>query len=198
MSSSSEESNHDDCQCGDCEQCGNCGDCDACCPPDEDDEEVGGSLDQEVYDAMTDEVKNAGFSYVGAGMFRTVYIRDKVVIKVPHNQDGFIDNRTEAAAWRKFRNNPTPFGVHLAPCRLLPNGCLMMMAVDTDYGEFSDLPGWARSVDCSQVGFYKERLVAYDYALDVLEREEWEKEWGTASKFFHQNRLSYLRKKSAA
>lgn len=178
--------------------CAGCSDCCSECLPDDDydeDEEVGGSISQREFDAMCDSLKDRGFDYVGSGMFRAVYMRGGVVIKVPHNKDGYIDNRTEAAAWKKYRNKPTSFGVYVAPCRLLSDGCLMMVSVDSENVDYGSLPAWARQIDCSQVGMYKGNLVAYDFALDVMEREQWEKDWGTSSKFFHQNRLSYLKKK---
>jgi len=176
-----------------CAGCSDC--CSECLPDDYDDEEVGGSISQLDYDAKCDSLKDRGFKYVGCGMFRAVYMRGGVVVKVPHNKDGYIDNRTEAAAWKKYRNKPTSFGVYVAPCRLLDDGCLMMVSVDSENVDYGSLPAWARQIDCSQVGMYKGNLVAYDFALDVIEREQWEKEWGTSSKFFHHNRLSYLKKK---
>lgn len=103
---------------------------------------------------------------------------------------------SEWQAWKKYRERATSFGIFLAPCRLLSNGCLMMMTVDTDSREEEELPNWATKIDCSQVGIYKERLVAYDYALELVERAAWEKEWKTTSRFFHANRLPYLRKLS--
>lgn len=177
------------------DNCDDCDGCSHCCPPDEGNDDTGGHVDNHRIIA---ELVKRGFEHVGGGMFREAYMRKGVVIKVPHNRDGYVDNRTEAAAWRKYRNKPTSLGVYLAPCRLLPNGCLMMRAVDTERPNYSSLPTWAQSIDCSQVGFYKGRLVAYDYALDIMEREEWEMNWGTASNFFHEHRLPYLRKKSAA
>ena len=181
-----------------------CAGCPECCPSDEEEdfdgdmydenEEVGGSLSQGEFDSMCDKLKDSGFTYVGSGMFRAVYMRGGVVVKVPHNKDGYIDNRTEAAAWRKYRNKPTSFGAYIAPCRLLANGCLMMVSVDECAIDYHKLPAWAKKIDCSQVGMYKGNLVAYDFALDVMEREKWEMEWGTSSKFFHQNRLPYLKK----
>jgi hypothetical protein len=180
--------------------CNDCDGCSRCCHEDVDnycdDEEVGGSVSQKEYDATCDALKSRGFEYVGAGMFRAVFMRGGVVVKVPHNKDGYIDNRTEAAAWRKYRNKPTSRGAYVAPCRLLDDGCLMMVSVDSDNINYANLPAWARQIDCSQVGMYKGRMVAYDFALDVMEREEWEKEWGTFSKFFHENRLDFLKKKS--
>lgn len=188
---SSEESNHDDEDY----------DCDGPCSDDDqmdDDDDTGGAVSSAEYHATVDYLKAKGFCWVGSGMFRSVYKRKGVVVKVPFNNDGYVDNRTEAAAWRKYHNEPTTLGVYVAPCRLLSNGCLMMVTVDSNKIDWNDLPPWANLIDCNQVGMYKGRMVAYDFALDVMEREEWEKEWGTSSMFFHSRRLPYLRKRHAA
>lgn len=186
------------CECEECcpsddDECG-CGDCPVCCG---DEVQHFGYQERKQMQDVVDKLQAAGFEFVGEGMFRAVYMRKGIVVKVPHNKDGYIDNRTEAHAWRIYRDKATSLGIFLAPCRLLSNGCLMMVTVDTgDKRAYEDLPDWALKVDCSQVGIYKERLVAYDYALELVERAEWEKEWGTTSRFFHCNRLPYLRKLS--
>ena len=66
----------------------------------------------------------------------------------------------------KYKNNKTPRGLYLAPCRLLHNRCLLMVYVEIDVYD-RKMPKWVRFVDNEQVGIYKDRYVAYDYALDV-------------------------------
>src|SRR5271167_1192860 len=94
---------------------------------------MGGEVD---YYGFVKHLQSAGFQYEGQGTFRIVYRRGMVVIKVPRNGDGIVDNRTEAAAWHKYKSRPTPKGYRLAPCRMLANGCQMMVAVDR-YAEAS-------------------------------------------------------------
>jgi len=148
----------------------------------------GGSLGDK-YMSFRIYIIDRGFKYIDSGSFRATYIRNGVVIKVPRNFDGEVDNMVEAAAWHKYKNNPTSQGIYLAPCRLLSNGCLMMMTVDLsqDY-EFSIYTKWIDDVEGYQVGIYRSRLVAYDYALDIPERIKWEEEWGVSSETYQ---LSY-------
>lgn len=125
-----------------------------------------------------------GFGELFGGGFRKGFIRDKIVIKVPRGRDGEIDNLVEARAWHKYKNNPTSLGFYLAPCRILENGCLMMVTVDT---AVRNHPEWVKKMhDGYQVGYYKERVVAYDYALEIPERVQWEDEWGFHSDFFQK------------
>lgn len=129
-----------------------------------------------------------GYIFRQAGSFRRTFVKDtpckkgKCVIKVPYFSDGIIDNMVEAKAYKTYFNNPTSDGIHLAPCRLLPNGCLMMVEVDLYVNHF---PEWSTLIDSDQVGTYKERIVAYDYALDIPERVQWEKDWDLQSEFFN-------------
>lgn len=146
-------------------------------------------------------IADKGFTYVECGSFRATYIRKGAVIKVPRNADGEVDNRVEAAAWHKYKNKPTSEGLYLAPCRLLSNGCLLMMTVDLsqdyeqDVGGEIDTPNWVYEVEGYQVGMYHGKLVAYDYALDMPERIKWEEEWGVESEtytlVYRQNHESY-------
>jgi hypothetical protein len=137
----------------------------------------------ESYESFVEDLKKAGFKYLSEGSFRTAYQRGEVVIKVPVTSDGILDNMVEAKAWKTYGKQPTSMGVHLAPCRLLPNGCLMMVFVRK--WNLLNKPGWAHLVDGQQVGTYKGRAVAYDYALDLTERFMWEKEWKKFSTFFN-------------
>src|SRR5271170_2003139 len=91
-------------------------------------------LDDQYVD-FTAQIISLGFEHVGGGGFRETYLRGRVVIKVPSTTDGIIDNRVEAAAWRHYRAKPTSREIRLAPCRLLPNLCLMMVAVNINTSE---------------------------------------------------------------
>lgn len=134
-----------------------------------------------------DHLLENGFEKIGHGSFRDAYARGNVVIKVPSCEDGLIDNMVEARGWRTYKKRRTQMGLFVAPCRLLPNGCLMMMRVQIIEDDDPILPGWADLVDNRQVGLYKRRCVAYDFALDLIERHEWEKEWNVRSDFFYSN-----------
>ncbi len=149
--------------------------------------EYGGSVDGE-FDDFEEKILEAGFNFIGQGSFRQTFARGNVVIKIPKNQDGIIDNRVEAAAWKKYHKKPTTRKLRLAPCRLLPNGCLMMVKVKVKSGG-KDFPKWLSEVQCDgrQGGLYKRRYVLYDYACDMPERHDWEKEWGVESEFFTES-----------
>ncbi len=160
---------------------------------DEDDDYSG----EEVWDnyiPFVTSIKKAGFEEIDEGSFRVAFSRNNIVIKVPMNEDGEIDNRVEAAVWRKYKNNPTDRGIYLAPCRLLPNGCLMMGKCNFDYttGESDERWSsghWSSKVEGCQVGKYRGRIVAYDYALNVSERLALEEEWGVYGHVFRRRFL---------
>lgn len=130
---------------------------------------------------------SSGFYNVGRGSTRRAFLRGKIVIKLPLGLDGLVDNGMEWLAWRKYRHNPTPLGLILAPCRLMRNGCLMMPFVDQVNTE--DQVPWncvldnEWIVDGVQVGRYKDRVVAYDYAFDLPERIEWENQLDLISRW---------------
>ncbi len=111
-------------------------------------------------------IEKRGFKYIDSGASRHTYLRKKVVIKIPISDFGIYDNEAEAKAWNDYRNQPTSNGFRLAPCRLLPNGCLMMVTVDLDF-DWRLRPAWSRLIDGAQVGLYRGEFVAYDYASDV-------------------------------
>lgn len=142
----------------------------------------GPSLEDE-YAPFIEYLKANGFTYLNQGSFRQVWERGNIVIKVPTFADGLIDNRVEHQAYHTYWNGPTRKGFYLAPCRLLPNGCLMMKKLTWDWS-FSR-PAWASLIDGKQVGPYKGRVVAYDFALDLTERFKWEREWKCQSLFFN-------------
>lgn len=109
-----------------------------------------------------------GFHYLNSGSFRDAYARKGVVVKVPSNTEGLRHNIFEAYIYRKFRKTPTSKGALFAPCRLLGNGCLMMVTVEF-YPEGKPKPEWSDWIDHEQVGFYNGRWVAYDFGIDIGE-----------------------------
>jgi hypothetical protein len=121
---------------------------------------------RDLYHKFEEHIEDMGFEYIDSGGCREVFWRGNVVIKVPNREAGIIDNIVEAAVWRQYKHKKTPEGILLAPCRLLRNKCLMMVYVEMEENG-NKLPKWANKVDCEQVGIYKNRYVAYDYALDV-------------------------------
>lgn len=148
------------------------------------------------------KIESAGFEIIGNGGFRDTYQRKGVVIKIPRNRDGEIDNIVESTAWHKYKSSVTSLGIYLAPCRILHNGCLMMATVKL-LPNFESCPKWVKGMhDGWQVGTYKDRIVAYDYALEIAERTEWEDEWGFHSDFFQKEfvkkKLAFQRKRKVA
>ncbi len=151
---------------------------------------------EDLYRPFIEHLESKGFQYLSCGSFRETYVRGNVVIKVPQCTDGMLDNRTEAKAYKTYKNGPTSTGIYLAPCRLLPNGSLMMVLVDKetadDEGNFPDyFPEWIEQIDGCQVGLYKRRVVAFDYALDLPERFGWEREWNEQSEYFNTEEWAY-------
>lgn len=138
---------------------------------------------RDFYTPFVEELFFQGFRYLGAGAFRTVYRRKNFVVKVPRKTDGVVDNQMEARAYKVYGRRPTSLGLLLAPCQLLANHCLVMRyAKPVEYTE--KLPEWTDHVEGAQVGRYNNKLVAFDYALDLTERYAWEKESILQSNFF--------------
>jgi hypothetical protein len=140
------------------------------------------------YREFVTHLQSIDFKYEGSGAFRSAYRRGKVVVKVPLNGDGICDNRTEAAAWHKYKSRPTSKGYRLAPCRMLNNGCLMMVVVDRDvtYGVLHK-EDWTYKIEGGQVGLYRGQIVAFDFALNIPERSDWEEQSGLKSEWFYRN-----------
>jgi len=160
-------------------------------PEDSGDSSYPGGFVEDQFLAFEQHLLTRGFREIGYGSFRRTFKRGKVVIKVPRCNDGANDNRVEAAAYRKYKNGPTSQGIFMAPCRILSNYCLMMVHVEgaylyADEDDGKKVPHWAKLVEGRQCGYYHGRLVAYDFALDISEREEWEKSWGVRSEFYHR------------
>lgn len=150
------------------------------------------TYDEEKMDAFELNIGQMGFHKCGAGSFRRVFKRGNVVIKIPKSNSGLIDNLFEAYAWKTLRNKPSEIGVVCAPCRILSNGCLMMVVVE-DYDITDDngaykvpRPAWVEELDQEQAGLYKGQWVAYDYALDLVERHEWEDAYEAHESFFKE------------
>jgi hypothetical protein len=123
-------------------------------------------LSTREFSKFTRKLEKSDFEYLDEGSFRRVYHRKGVVIKLPINELGERHNIFEAFAYWKFRKTPTKRGALFAPCRLLNNGCLMMVYVNP-YRGTADLPEWANLIDGRQVSRYRGRWVAYDFAIDI-------------------------------
>jgi len=131
-------------------------------------------------------MKKKGFTYLGKGRHRITYLsaNKRFVLKFPKFREGVVANRNEAFKWKGFLNNKiTPNGATYAPCRLLQDCIIMMVAVVEAYGETcgddsardsgaiggsayeEGLPDWCNDIDACQVGkLANGKLVAYDYA----------------------------------
>ena len=139
----------------------------------------------DTYTKFKEDLLNKGFIKIGRGSFRTGYARKNIIIKVPHNVDGVIDNMVEACAWHKYKSQPTNRGLYLAPCRLLPNAALSMVKLDVTTSR--GWPAWTKNIlDGKQCGWKKNKLYVYDYAIEIVERYEWEKQWNVQSYFFNK------------
>jgi hypothetical protein len=152
-------------------------------------EQSGGKVIHHYHQFISD-LNSKGFEHIGNGSFREGFARKKIVIKVPRNWDGIIDNITEAFAYSKYRERPTSRNIYLAPCRLLPNLSLMMVKVNF----YSDeTPFWTKNLIDGQYGLYKKKFVSYDYAFEVVERFDIEKMLKVKSVAWH-NEFAYLKR----
>ena len=115
------------------------------------------------------QIKNSlskDWKYVGYGRHRKVYKRNGVVLKVPYTPGGAKANQDEYLLYRKVKSK------RFAPCRLLKNGCLMMLAVnpidECDPVQAEHIPKWAWDLeDGPQIGFRKSKILIYDYADEI-------------------------------
>lgn len=100
-----------------------------------------------------------GHKFLGVGRNRIAFRRGDVVVKVPSNSAGHMDNYLEAARWRPW----SAMGeAQYARCRLLRNGWLVMVYAEPM--QIADMPDWADFVDCRQVGRTRQgKVVAYDF-----------------------------------
>jgi hypothetical protein len=127
------------------------------------------------YIEYKEELYRRGFRRLGEGSFREVYRRKNVVVKIPHNDSGFDDNIVEAFAYLRYRKGADSNLFVFAPCRLLPNGCLLMVYVEPLF--YPNKPLWANYIDGGQVGTYNGRIVAYDSANELSELRLWALHW---------------------
>jgi hypothetical protein len=109
------------------------------------------------------------FVFIGEGRHRrTFFTRSKKnVIKFPINAGGLRANQYEYDQYKTYYNGPDKDGIVYAPCRLIKNCVLIMVAIQDDFGfgndNIPDPPYWVTKVDCEQVGILKNgRIVAYD------------------------------------
>jgi hypothetical protein len=132
-------------------------------------------------------MKKKGFTYLGKGRHRITYLsaNKRFVLKFPKFREGVVANRNEAFKWKGFLSNKmvATNGATYAPCRLLQDCIIMMVAVVEAYGETCGddsardsgaiggestplgLPDWCFGIDSCQVGkLANGKLVAYDYA----------------------------------
>ena len=110
------------------------------------------------YVSFVTRLIKAGYLYLGSGRRRMGFLsrNRQWVVKVPLSDDGVADNAWED---RSYRLTDMPY----ARCRILDNHCLIMEAVDVEVNP-RNLPRWAFSIDCLQVGYNRKgKLVAYDY-----------------------------------
>ena len=133
--------------------------------------------DRELYTGFRDYLLAKGFSFIGEGGFRNAYQRGKIVVKIPKSRCGFEDNIGEAYAYHKHRKEPCERGYYYAPCRLLSNGCLVMVYVEQTKWIQETIPKWARYIDGRQCGYYNGRVVAYDSGCDTSHLWAEAKQW---------------------
>ena len=62
------------------------------------------------YYEFAQQLLTRNFKYLSHGAFRYTFVRGNVVIKIPMNDHGINDNRTEALAYRKWKSHPTERG----------------------------------------------------------------------------------------
>jgi hypothetical protein len=122
-----------------------------------------------VYKDFEETLRSKKFHHLGEGSYRRGWQRKNVVIKVPKCEVGYCDNILEAYAYRKYRKGPDYNDVVYAPCRLLPNGALLMTFVE--FVEYKQLPVWCGYIDGMQCGNYHGRIVAYDAASDIIGKD---------------------------
>jgi hypothetical protein len=97
-----------------------------------------------------------------SGRTRDVYVDGDWVYKVPRTVDGYLANQTEAQHYQFNLEHPDEVYIPIAPCELTPKGILRMRRVEPFSDLLCKLPGWVLSVDCAQVGYLGDQLVAYD------------------------------------
>lgn len=122
---------------------------------------------RDLYDSFEQYLLAHGFRYIDSGCFRNVFQRGKVVIKIPQSYCGFEDNIGEAYAYNRYRKEADARGNYYAPCRLLSNGCLMMVYVERASWDPGNRPEWVDNIDSFQCGYFHDRVVCYDSGCDI-------------------------------
>jgi hypothetical protein len=100
--------------------------------------------------------------FLGSGCSRRVWQRKNVVIKIPYNEKGVIDNKKEYSIYK------TTHDKKYAPCRLTINNCLIMrkLFLNIECLDENNLPKWIFDLkDDLQIGIdNKGNILIYDYA----------------------------------
>ena len=123
-------------------------------------------IDQETVDNLKklfNIMKNKYGNPIGTGRHRVAFGNDRVVFKIPKNDNGFHDNAWEFRKYLKRTKDTLP----LAKCRLIDikNIPVLVMELVKPIPPKEKLPSWVDCVDCQQVGRNKNGdIVAYDYA----------------------------------
>jgi hypothetical protein len=132
---------------------------------------------QDIYDDFQEYLIDNGFQYLGSGAFRSTFQRGKIVVKIPRSQCGVEDNVGEAYAYNRYRKEADERGTYYAPCRLLSNGCLMMVYVEKVDWDTAIRPQWIDLIDDYQCGYFHDRIVCYDSGCDIehlwMEAMDW-------------------------
>lgn len=100
------------------------------------------------------------YEIVGLGRNRVVFRDKDWVFKVPCNTNGVLDNENESSVYHSYRKNHL---IKYARCKMCSPYVLVMEYVDIDIS-LNDMPDWAMSIDCQQVGRDRQgNIVAYDF-----------------------------------
>ena len=115
-----------------------------------------------------EKIKSKGWIFVDHGKDRRVWKKKNVVLKIAYTESGVAANLQEDLIYHNHKND------HYAPCRLIQDNVLMMVAVlpldDLDPVQGSRIPDWAYELnDGPQVGMTKSgKVLAYDYGEEQL------------------------------
>jgi hypothetical protein len=106
------------------------------------------------------------YEFIGNGGTRIGFKHGNVVIKIPLNQCGVADNKTEAELYKTSTQKHL-----LARCKLLPTNNWLVMTYVKDLIkndiDVESWPDWVHYMDSNQAGrTISGKIVAYDYACD--------------------------------
>lgn len=132
------------------------------------------TFDDNVIKIVILELEKRGFALsksVGRGRYGMINLKKNLVIKIPHNLRGIMDNISENNTFNKYLKNKNDY-IPLAHCKLFSfnkSGFnLLLMEYLKPYNNIKDLPEWVRCVDCFQVGYdVKGNLKSFDYAQEI-------------------------------